>query len=164
MLRAVPSSNRSLFVDVLIILALGMIAFVGYKYSPLLLPKADLTLMPADGCDLNRESCTAAMPGGGSIELAIAPHPIPVVKPLQVTVTLKGIDANKAELDFQGVTMNMGYNRISLTPAGEGGFTGAASIPVCVTGRMLWRATLLLEDDTRRIAVPYLFEAPTDGS
>ena len=164
MLSAVPSSNRSLFIDILIILALGMIAVLGYKYSPLLLPKADLTLMAADGCDLNRESCAAAMPGGGSIELAMTPHPIPVVKPLQVTVTLKGVDANKVELDFQGVAMEMGYNRITLTPAGEGRFTGSATIPVCVTGRMLWRATLLLESDTRRVAVPYLFEAPTNGS
>jgi hypothetical protein len=163
MLRAVPSSNRSLVIDILIILALGMIAVIGYKYSPLLLPKADLTLMPADGCDLNRESCAAGMPGGGSIELSFAPQPIPVVKPLQVTVTVKGFEAGKAELDFQGVAMNMGYNRIALQPLGDGRFTGTATIPVCVTGRMLWRATLLLESDTRRISVPYLFEAPING-
>jgi hypothetical protein len=159
----VPSTNRSILIDIAIIVALALIAVVGYKYSPLLLPKADLTLTPAAGCDLNRESCHADMPGGGRIELAIAPQPIPVIQPLQITATIVGIAPNKVELDFQGVVMEMGFNRLTLLPAGNGRYTGAATIPVCVTGRMVWRATLMLETDHQRIAVPFLFEAPTGG-
>ena len=155
-----PPRPRSLLVDVLIILALGAIAVAGYKFSPLLLPKADLTLLPADGCDLNQTTCAAAVPGGGSIELSITPHPVPVVQPLAVVVTLSGITANKGELDFQGVAMEMGYNRITLKRESDTRLVGTATIPVCVTGRMLWRATLILENDTRKIAVPFLFDAP----
>jgi hypothetical protein len=159
----VPSTNRSILIDIAIILALALIAVVGYKYSPLLLPKADLTLTPTEGCDLNQQTCHADMPGGGRIELAITPHPIPVIQPLQVTATIVGATPNKVELDLQGVVMNMGFNRLTLLPAGNGRYTGAATIPVCVTGRMLWRATLMLETDRQRIAVPFLFEAPTSG-
>ncbi|MBU1236084.1 MAG: FixH family protein [Gammaproteobacteria bacterium] len=147
-----------------IILALVLIAVVGYKYSPLLLPETDLTLSPVDGCDLNRQPCRAVIPGGGSIELGISPNPIPVVKPLRVVATFSGLDPSKVELDFQGVAMEMGFNRLTLTRMADGRYTGEATIPVCVTGRMLWRATLLVEADHRRIAVPYLFDAPVAGS
>lgn len=157
------ASNRSLLVDVAIIAALALIAILGYLYSPLLLPKADLTLTPPGGCDLNRESCAVEIPGGGRIELAIAPHPIPVIRPLTASVAFTSIAPDKVELDFAGVAMDMGFNRVTLTPAGDGRYVGETTIPVCVTGRMLWRATLLVEADRRRIAVPFQFEAPTVG-
>ena len=160
-LRAMPFRPRSLLADFLIIVALGAIAIVGYKFSPLLLPKADLTLMPTAGCDLNRSSCSAAIPGGGSIEMSLSPHPVPVIQPINIVVTLHGITAGKAEIDFQGVAMEMGYNRVSLRQEAPDRLVGTATIPVCITGRMLWRATLLLENETRKIAVPFLFDAPT---
>jgi len=157
------SPNRSLLVDGAIIAALALIAVVGYKYSPLLLPKADLTLTPPAGCDLNRQACAVELPGGGRIELALAPQPIPVVKPLQVAATFTGLAPNRVEIDFQGVTMNMGYNRVMLAADGSGRYGGEATIPVCVTGRMQWRATLMVETASQRIAVPFLFDAPTIG-
>jgi hypothetical protein len=159
----VPHTKRSLFVDIAIILALGLIAYLGYKFSPLLLPKADLTLAPAEGCDLNRQACHADLPGGGRIELAIGPQPIPVIRPLQAAVTFTGLTPDQVTLDFAGVAMDMGLNRVTLVPSADGRFVGETTIPVCVTGRMVWRATLVVEADRRRIAVPFLFEAPTGG-
>lgn len=157
------SPNRSLLVDGAIIAALALIAVLGYQYSPLLMPKADLTLMPSGDCDLNRQSCAVEVPGGGSIELAITPNPIPVVKPLQVAATFTGVAPKLVELDFQGVLMNMGYNRVALAAAGDGRYGAEATIPVCVTGRMQWRATLMVETASQRIAVPFLFDAPIVG-
>jgi hypothetical protein len=159
----VPNTKRSLLVDLAIIAALALIAVVGYRYSPLLLPKADLTLTPAEGCDLNQQACHVDLADGGRIELAIAPHPIPVIRPLQAAVTFTGLTPEKVELDFAGVAMDMGLNRVTLTAAGAGRYVGETTIPVCVTGRMLWRATLVVEADRRRIAVPFMFEAPTGG-
>jgi hypothetical protein len=149
-----------MLVDLAIVLVLVAIAVVGYKYSPLLLPKSDLTLAPAAGCDLHRQSCRAELPGGGVIELSITPRPIPVVKPLTVEATVIGLAARKVEIDFAGVTMNMGYNRLALQPADAGRFVGEASLPVCVTGRMEWLATLIVETDKQQIAVPFHFDAP----
>lgn len=151
-------------VDLSIILALAIVAVVGYKYSPLLLPRADLTIEPVSRCDLHRQACSVDIPGGGHIELDIAPRPIPVVKPLQIKVTLTGITASKLEIDFSGEAMNMGFNRRMLVAGKDGRFSGDAMLPVCITGRMLWRATLLVETERQRIAVPFLFEAPLDGN
>ncbi len=153
--------ERNFLVDALILLALALIAVVGYKYSSLLLPKADLELAPEAGCDLNRSACRASF-AGGSIELSLEPRPVPVVKPMQVTATITGLDPAGVELDFSGVSMNMGYNRVTLDKAGEGRFTGQATIPVCITGRMAWRATLLIDAPGQRISVPFIFEAPLD--
>jgi len=154
------SSARSYLVDVAIILALALVALAGYKFSPLLIPKADLTLMPVAGCDLHRQACMAEVPGGGRIGLEIAPHPIPVVQPMHITMTLANLPADKVEVDFAGETMNMGFNRVELKPEAEGRYVGEATIPVCVTGRMTWKATVLVEGAQRRIAVPFLFDAP----
>ncbi len=156
-----PRSPFSL-VDLSIVLALAIVAMFGYKYSPRLLPKADLTIEPVAGCELNKQACHAAVSGGGRIELSIAPHPIPVVMPLQISVSLSGIKASKVEIDFAGVSMNMGYNRKTLDARGEGNYSGDAMLPVCITGSMLWRVTLLVETRQQRIAVPFHFAAPTD--
>lgn len=147
-------------VDLAILLALAIVAVVGYKFSPLLLPKADLTVEPPAGCDLNKQSCAADLPGGGRVELSITPRPIPVVKPLQVSATLTGIAATHVEIDFDGVDMSMGFNRKTLDAGPGSVYSGAAMLPVCVTGRMLWRATLVIDTDRQRIAVPFRFEAP----
>lgn len=149
-------------VDLSIILALAIVAVLGYTYSPLLLPKADLTIEPGAGCDLHKQACHADVPGGGRIVLSITPRPIRVVMPLQVSVSLSGVEANKVEIDFAGVAMNMGYNRKTLDARGDGNFSGDAMLPVCITGSMLWQATLLVETRQQRIAVPFQFEAPVD--
>lgn len=151
--------NKNFLIDAAILAALVLIAAAGYRYSPLLLPKSDVAAEPDGGCDLHRQACGAALPGGGRIELAITPRPIPMVQPLAVEVRVAGIDADKVAVDFAGVDMNMGYNRPELGAAGPGRFAGAASLPVCVTGAMSWRATVLVETGRQRIAVPFRFDS-----
>lgn len=136
---------------------LALVVIVGYQFAPLLLPKADVTVQPPAGCDLQQSSCEALLPGGGAIRFSISPRPIPLVAPLQLEVGLEGRKAGKVEVDFAGATMDMGFNRIALKPAGPGRFSGQGTLPVCVTGPMEWEATVLLETDRERIAVPFRF-------
>lgn len=154
-------SSKSLLVDSAMILALVLIGAIGYKVSPLLLPKADVTLSPDPGCDLHRGACTATLPGGGKLRFALTPRPIPATTPLEMAVEIEGAEAaaTKVAVDFAGVDMNMGFNRQGLPAAGAGRFTGQAILPVCVTGRMTWQATVLVESGRTRIAVPFRFEA-----
>jgi hypothetical protein len=158
----VSAQQRSFLIDAAILLALALIAVVGYKYSPLLLPKADLELKPEAGCNLNLGPCRTTF-SGGSIELAIDPRPVPVVRPMQVVATVTGVEPSKVEIDFAGVTMNMGYNRVTLDAGPDGRYSGQATIPVCITGRMAWQATLMIEAPGQRISVPFLFDAPLVG-
>ena len=122
--------------------------------------RASVSATVEPGCDLHRRACAATLPDGSRIELSITPRPIPMITPLQVEVKTAGLEASKVEVDFAGVDMNMGYNRQTLTAADDGSYRGQATIPVCVTGRMLWVATLLIETDRQKISVPFRFEAP----
>lgn len=147
--------NKKLLIDVIGIILIALVVVVGYKLSPLLLPRADVTVQPQPGCDLHRTPCGAALPGGGSLLFSITPRPIPMVAPLQLEVAVSGLDATRVEVDFTGVNMNMGLNRPELKPLGDGRFGGQGSLPVCVTGAMDWQATVLVETARERIAVPF---------
>ena len=151
--------SKSLLVDSAMILALILIAVIGYKLSPLLLPKADVTVNPDPGCNLQLGPCGAPLPDGGRLRLSLTPRPIPVTEPLALVVEVEGPAADKVTVDFAGVSMNMGFNRPTLGPAGPGRFAGQAVLPVCVTGRMTWQATVLVESGSRRIAIPFRFDA-----
>jgi hypothetical protein len=154
----VPANRKVLF-DILAILGVVLIAVVGYKLSPLLLPKADVSAVAEPGCDLHRRACAAQVPGGGLIELSIAPRPIPMVAPLQVEVRVAGIDPARVEVDFAGVDMNMGFNRPELAAAGPGLFRAEAMLPVCVTGKMAWQATVIVDTGRQRVAAPFRFNS-----
>ena len=92
------------------------------------------------------------------MRLNLMPRPIPVIEPIQVEVTLEGVDANRVSVDFAGVSMNMGLNRQQLEKQAAGRFVGRATLPVCITGTMIWEATVLVEAGRKRIAVPFRFE------
>ncbi len=149
--------SKSHLINLALMVALIAIAVLGHQLSPLLLPKADLTGTAEPGCDLQQRACPAIMPNGGRIELSITPRPIPFLQALRVEVTFTGGEANKVEVDFAGATMNMGYNRSELSATSPGRFAGEASLPVCVSGGMTWVATVVVETDRQRIAVPYRF-------
>ena len=151
------SLNKSNWLSLAMILALLAIAVAGQWFSPLLLPKADVTGIAEPGCDLQRRACPAALPDGSSLQLSITPRPIPFLQALRVEVVITGIKAEKVEVDFAGESMNMGYNRSGLTATGGGTYTGEASLPVCVSGSMAWVATVVVETNRQRIAVPYRF-------
>lgn len=150
--------TRSGWLTLAMVAALIMIAVAGQHFSPLLLPKSDLTGVVEAGCDLQQRPCTATLATGGRVRLSITPRPIPYLQTLRVEVDTSGIEARKVEVDFAGASMNMGFNRIQLSGAGAGRHSGESSLPVCVSGSMSWVATVLIETDRQRIAVPYRFD------
>ena len=150
--------GKSQLINLAMIVALAAIALIGHQLSPLLLPKADVTGTAEPACDLQRQACSAALPQGGRLELSITPRPIPLLQTLRVEVTVSGVEAKRVEVDFAGASMNMGYNRSRLAAAGGGRHAGETSLPVCVSGGMTWVATVMVETDRQRIAVPFRFD------
>jgi len=75
-----------------------------------------------------------------AIEVSLPAKEIKALKAFPVRVRLKGIQARRVTVEFQGVDMYMGFNRITLKKQAEGVFGGSAELVACITGRMLWEA------------------------
>ncbi|MBL8393932.1 MAG: hypothetical protein JNK99_04150 [Candidatus Accumulibacter sp.] len=150
--------TKNLLLDAAILLALAIVAVVGYKLAPLLNPKPDIAL-PLSNCDLNQQACVATLPDGGQIEFSIEPRPIPPLRPLQLEASFNGTEVRKVEVDLAGSTMKMGYNRPRLERRSGGSerFVGVASLPVCITGSMEWEATVLVDTGKAVVALPFRF-------
>jgi len=150
--------NKKTLIDLIGLLLIALVVVVGYKLSPILLPRADLTVQPDPGCDLRRQSCIVALPGGGRVEVGSSVRPIPLVKPFQIMVDVQGAAPARVEVDFAGIEMNMGLIRPLLIERAPGRFAGEVTLPVCITGQMEWQATVLLETGGERIAIPFRFQ------
>lgn len=149
--------NKKILIDLIGIELIALVVVVGYKLSPVLLPKADVTVFPDPTCNLQKQACAVTLPSGGRVELSMGGKPIPLLKPFEVQVATNGFSPNRIEVDFTGIDMNMGQNRPELVKRGEGRFSGEVTLPVCITGHMEWQATLLIETGRERVAVPYRF-------
>ena len=149
--------NKRILIDLIGLLLIALVVVVGYKLSPLLLPRADVVVQPDPACNLQRQACKATLPSGGTVELAMATRPIPMVKPFEVQVTTSGFSPGRVEVDFAGIEMNMGLNRPELAAHGNGRFAAQVTLPVCITGAMDWQVTVLIENGGERIAIPWRF-------
>lgn len=149
--------NKKILIDAIGVLLIALVVVVGYKLSPLLLPKADVIIQPDAACNLQHGPCRVALPDGGSVELAMGTLPIPLVKPFEARVTTQGFVPSRVEVDFTGIDMNMGYNRPRFADRGNGLHVAEVTLPVCITGQMDWQATVLIERGSQRLAIPFRF-------
>ena len=153
--RSMIGDSGNAYVVALVILAMVLVAVVGYHW----LPKADVQLAVGN-CRLDQQTaCAADLPGGGRIEVAVAPRPVATSQAFEFRADLAGIRPNSVEVAFTGVEMNMGVTRLPLEAQGEGRYAGRITLPVCVTGGMLWQATVLIDADRRLLSVPFRFES-----
>lgn len=147
--------ERSFFYSsIAAIAAMLLVAAAGYLW----LPRADLALPLVEGCRLDRQACSAALPGAGKVELALEPRPVPTSAPVRIVVTVEHAQPSAVAVRFEGVDMNMGLHRVPLQ-ARDGRHVGETTLPVCVTGRMVWQATVELEIGRENVTVPFRFES-----
>jgi len=148
------SLKSSLHIAAGAIFTMVLVAVLGY----LALPKTAITLAPVEGCRLDQRACSAGgLPGGGSIELMIEPRPVATSRPFTLHAHIEGLHPAKVAVDFSGVEMNMGITRLELLSAGGDRYSGQITLPVCVTGAMLWQASVVLETGDKVISIPFLF-------
>lgn len=149
-------------VAALLFLAVAVVAWI--KVAPTLDPEVAAVAALDDGCDLRLGSCEAVFPDGARVTFEVSPRHIPLVEPLDLAVRVTGVEALGVEVDFAGVDMNMGYNRVSLESAGDGAFAGTGMLPVCVRARMTWEARVLLQTGAGLIAAPFRFDTYRPGA
>jgi len=146
---------------VLLFLAMALVAWI--KVRPLLYPEVAVEAPLNSDCDLRVGPCEAVFPDGARVAFELSPRGIPLVEELRISVRSEGIDAGDVEVDFAGVDMNMGFNRVHLELVGPGEFAGSGVLPVCVRRRMSWEAKVLLHTDDGLLAAPFRFETYRSG-
>lgn len=113
-------------------------------------------------CNLHISDCTATFSDGGKIAFAINPHPIKPLKPLDLSVEIKNITAEKVHVNFEGIDMYMGFYRPELVRQdsnnGSNRFQGKATLSVCTLDKMLWQATVIITTDKGLYVAPFRFE------
>ena len=140
-----------------LLLALACVGVVAVKVA---LPRAGSEQrLAAQRCDPAAEGCTAALPDGARLTLSIAPNPVRPLVPLLLHLDLEAMQADRAELVFTGVHMDMGEQRATLVGDGRQ-FSGQAMLPVCTTGAMTWAATVRLTRRNGTLALPFHFNVP----
>ena len=149
--------NNALLWGTLGLLFAAVCAVAIYRSWPLLFPEIAISVPADPACDLRAGACGSNVEGSGRVSFAIEPRTIPLVKPLQLRVQLQGVEAQQVEVDFSGVDMNMGFNRVRLEPSGEGIFTGDGMLPVCVRDAMEWEAKVLITTRGGLTSVAYRF-------
>lgn len=156
---AFATVNRALLIDAIAMLSIGLVGVIGYKLSPLLVPRADVLIAPDAGCNLHRGACTAIV-DGSALEIRISPRPIPAVKPISLEVHAPNHAIRRIDADFAGIGMNMGMHRPQLLAQGQGIYQTETTLPVCITGSMEWALTLLVETTSGQVLIPIRFTTP----
>lgn len=139
-------------------LAFAILLVIGYRLRPLLIPTPDMVAPLDPSCDLRAGPCDLAVPGGGRVTFEILPVGIPVVTPLALKVQVDDRVVSTVAVDFVGVDMDMGYNRVALAVVGSGTFAGSGMLPICVRERMTWEARVLLDTPSGLVAAPFRFD------
>ena len=141
---------------IVIVLALACVITAGYKFAAKW-HASEGTTLPPSSCDPSVQECWISLPQGGRLRLSIEPRPIRPLQKLSLGVSMEGQSASTVAIDFDGVDMSMGYNRPVLSGS-DGHFSGETILPVCITGKMKWKATVLISTEREQIAAPFHFE------
>lgn len=162
--RLLPRSSA--LTDLVIFAAVVALGVAAWRFAPLLLQQPDVAL-PDQECALGRTVCRADLPGGGTLALEArgnAGGDLQPGQPMELTATVQGAAVKAVTVVFTGAEMEMGFTPAPLAAApgsaesaGTATFRGPATIPVCVTGPMTWRATANLSQSGRTVAVPFRF-------
>ncbi len=112
-------------------------------------------VLSSDACALPQQPCLAK--GAGQQILFAIDSPLSSHSDLRLRVELSGLEANSVTVNFDGADMYMGYNRVLLTRGDDGIFRATTPLPVCVTGEMRWRATVLVTQKTTQTRADFLF-------
>jgi len=107
-------------------------------------------------CRLNERACVMKTPLG-VVLLQIQPRPIPVMKPLQISLTTDVAQIKSIKAEISGLNMEMGKLPFNLPKASAQEYKGNAMLPICTESRMHWLFKIQIETQDGLINIPFQF-------
>jgi hypothetical protein len=149
-------TNLFLSALLLIILA-GIWLFTQPKQIKTDNTQANSTNFSSVSCVLSNSNCIIKT-DHHTITLAVVSNDISAFAPLTFELTMQGLLAQQAHIDFEGIEMFMGANSLTLTKQQDNSFTGTISLPGHAGHGMTWRAVtkLVTEQSSQQV----IFEFP----
>jgi len=140
-----------------VLLLLILVAISASRYFST--PPDVVTLPAAQGCMIEQAACRADLAAGVAMEFSLAPRPLTAAAPLEIRVRIEGLEATNVRASFRGVAMSMGMHEVDLAPLADGSYLARTALPVCVSGRMQWEATIEIDTGARIFRQPFRFES-----
>jgi hypothetical protein len=143
---------------ILLAVFLGLLSYLVVSVWPVLFPKAEFSGKAAADCDLRKTPCVVDFGAGRFIRLAFEPRIPTPNQPLRAFVETGGLTPQTVAIEFSGIDMNMGLISQALLDTDGGSFTGDVTLPACVRGRMVWRASVTAESGNHIHRAAFEFE------
>ena len=97
-------------------------------------------------CDIHHGPCTKEV-SNCKITFDISPRPVKAMTDLTFRIALQGKElSGRPHIELGMPGMDMGPNRVSLRPLGNGRYEGQGVIVRCPSGRRTWKAAVTLPD------------------
>lgn len=145
-----------------LVIVIGLATVLLLNHGQSLFPEKHPVLPFDPGCDLQATPCELPLPGGGKIWMEMSPRPVKPMEEFTITVKTEGEGVWATLVDFRGVSMNMGINRVSLGPEGTNAYTTDVILPICVRQRMDWEAQVWLDTPQGPLIAPFRFDTIKD--
>ncbi|MCK5896555.1 MAG: hypothetical protein KAG20_07100 [Cocleimonas sp.] len=149
--------RENLWTGVAVLVFIGLLV-VSYFYKNQLRSTSGTVINSNAACDLRQGVCSSALPRGGRIHFSMMPNSLPLLKPIALQVDTEGVEVSNVSVDFKGVGMDMGPNKVHLTAQKMiTQFKGKTLFPTCSHQKMEWQANVLLTTKQGVINVPFHF-------
>ena len=143
-----------------VLLLVALLGYLGWLGRTLLQAQSlDIDILPnAAPCDVRTSPCIAYR-DQMEILFAIDSTTLDSSHPIDLRVELKGLNADKVEVELQGRDMFMGQNTYKLIQHEDGSYRAEGRLPVCTTDLMTWRATVRVNEGQKLTGGTFDFDA-----
>jgi hypothetical protein len=133
------------------IFAVSVLFATGYLMQNIsIFPSAGQAVVVDSECSLRAGACeidSAEFQGVFSIQ----PNDFQVLQPLQLRLEvrpemLKNVE--RVSVEFEGINMDMGYNRVFLEEQNSQNYEATAMLPSCTADTMYWLIHLIIKDSS----------------
>ncbi len=153
-----PAARRALAAAAALLvlgLTIGTGRWLGGRFGTDAEPPETTRLPLTAACDPTAEGCTAAA-GAARLHFALSPDAGPMA-PFEVHVRVEGVAAEAVDVAFEMPGMDMGLNRYRLHRQAPGTWRTKATLPVCGSGRLDWRARVTARAAGKRYEAAFPF-------
>ncbi|NNJ90528.1 MAG: hypothetical protein HKP55_02530 [Gammaproteobacteria bacterium] len=133
------------------IIAVLVLFVTGFLFQklPILQTSSEAEVIASE-CDLRQGPCEIQLGEYGGV-FSILPNDFQVLQPLQLELKSQTEAVSKLDqvsVEFEGINMDMGYNRVFLEEQDSQTYHAKAMLPSCTADTMFWLIHLIINDSS----------------